>query len=275
MSDIGSPVSALIIGSQYVSSVKRKCYLRAASRFCDNWASPFQMRSGGFTDGQWHGFEGKIYSCATAIQAALHSLAYRVTGNVSYRRVAQRAIEFLLADWRSDGRMLGRGPHWYFRNGEPFVLEPLHFGDMWYYDEGFITTWHHAPLGEFRDRIHQALRNRVYGTAGLLRSLDGDVWWPLQDIWNNAKSIGIVQTLLFARQYGLSSPHLESALADLNRFLCTSTYTERLGIMSDDAERPAVLHGLLTWSGMTNEATGFAGMTLAESIKPGVLYLAT
>ncbi len=274
MSDIGSVVAALAVGSHYVPPATRQRYLRAVRKFCDGWAARFQLKSGGFTDGQWHGYEGKIYSCATAIQAAVHSLAYRMTGEKAYQRAAQRAIEYLLPDWRPDGRMLGRAPHWYVRNGAPFVLEPLHFGDQWYYDEGFITTWFHAPEGAFRRRVHQALENRVHGSAGLLAALDGRVWWPIQDIWNNAKSIGIVQTLQFAQHFGTSTPRLRSALRDTSRFLCTPTCAARLGVMPEDAERPGLLHGLTSWSGMANEATGFAGMTLAEGLRPGILYLA-
>jgi hypothetical protein len=274
MSDIGSVVAALAVGSHYAPPATRMRYLRAVRKFCDEWAAKFQLKSGGFTDGQWHGYEGKIYSCATAIQAGVHSLAYRMTGVKAYQRAAQRALEFLLKDWRPDGRMLGRAPHWYVRNGKPFVLEPLHFGDQWYYDEGFITTWHHAPEGEFRRRVQHALDNRVHGSAGLLAALHGQVWWPLQDIWNNAKSIGIVQTLQFAQQFGTSTPRLGSALRDTSRFLRTPACAARLGIMAEDAERPGNLHGLTTWSGMANEATGFAGMTLAEGLRPGILYLA-
>ena len=274
MSDIGSVVATLAVGSHYASPATRNRYLRAVRKFCDGWAARFQLKSGGFTDGQWHGYEGKIYSCATAIQAAVHSLAYRMTGEKAYQRAAQRAVEFLLNDWRPDGRMLGRAPHWYVRNGEPFVLETLHFGDQWYYDEGFITTWHHAPEGDFRRRVHHALENRVHGSAGLLAALNGQVWWPIQDIWNNAKSIGLVQTLQFAQQFGTSTPRLQSALRDTSRFLCTPACAARLGIRPEDAERPGILYGLTTWSGMANEATGFAGMTLAEGLKPGILYLA-
>lgn len=274
LSDIGSPVTALAVASQYAPPAEKKRYERAVRRFCDDWASRFQQPSGGFTDGQWPGFEGKIYSCATAIQAALHALAYRITGAPAYRRTAQRALEFLLPDWRADGRMLGRAPHWFTRNGEPFVLEPLHFGDAWYYDEGFITVWHHVPEGVFRERVRRALERRVHGSAGLLHARRGQVWWPLQDIWNNAKSIGMVQTLLFAARHGASTPRLTAALTDATRWLCTPAYAQRVGVMTEDAERPAALHGLLTWSGMTHEATGFAGMTLGELLKPGVLYLA-
>lgn len=274
MSDIGSVVSALTIGSHYMTPAVQRRYRDAVRRFCDDWASRFQLKSGGFTDGQWHGYEDRIYSCATAIQAAVFSLAATATGQGAYRKVAERAIRFLLRDWRSDGRMLGRSPHWPVHNRKPFVLDSLLFGDQWYYDEGFITTWHHTPAGAFRDRIQLALHRRVHGSAGLLAALQGRAWWPIQDIWNNAKSVGIVQTPLFASHIGDNSARLDAALEDMRYILCTPRYAARLGVMPDDTERPAAKHYLQTWSGMSMEATGFAGMTLAEMLKPGVLYLA-
>lgn len=60
----------------------------------------------------------------------------------------------------------------------------------------------------------------------------------------------------------------------MRRFICTPQYARRVGIMVADAERPAAVHGYHTWSGMRMEATGFAGMTLAEMVEPGILYLA-
>lgn len=275
MSDIGSVVSALTIASHYMTPAIRRRYRDAVRRFCDNWAIRFQQRSGGFSDGQWHPYEGIIYSCATAIQASVFSLASAATGEPAYRKVAERAIRFLLSDWRSDGRMLGRAPHWPWHDGKPFVLDTLLFGDQWYYDEGFITTWHHTSAGAFRDRIRLALHRRAHGAAGLLAALRGHAWWPIQDIWNNAKSVGIVQTLLFAGQVGDTSARMDTALEDMRRMLCAPRYAARLGVMPDDSERPSARHYLQTWSGMAMEATGFAGMTLAEMLKPGVLYLAS
>jgi hypothetical protein len=43
--------------------------------------------------------------------------------------------------------------------------------------------------------------------------------------------------------------------------------------MADDHERPASIYGYQTWTGMDRQAAGFAGMTLAEMLKPGVIYL--
>lgn len=273
LSDIGSVVTALAVACAYASGTRKRRYLESVRQFCDRWALRFQRKDGGFPDGQWPGYTG-VYSCATAIQASQFSLAAAVCSRPAYVEVARRAIEFLLPDWRADGRMIGRAPHWVVRNRKPFVMETLYFGDQWYYDEGFITTSLHASDAVFRARVEQALSKRVFGEHGLLKALGGAAWWKVQDIWNNAKSIGMVQTLLHVQRAGRSAPELDRALNGMRRILCTREYARRLGVMPEDAERPAGIHGLTTWSGMRMEATGFAGMTLAEMLKPGVLYLA-
>lgn len=276
MSDIGSVVSALAIGSAYADSPRKEQYVASVLHFCDDWASRFQLRSGAFTDGtDIGGADTGVYSCATAIEASVFSLAHAISGEERYLAVARDAIRFLLPDWLDDGRTIGRcTTHWFMRNRLPFVMEPLYFGDQWYYDEGFITTALHAQDENLRRDIIDAIRRRVFGTCGLLAALDGKVWWPVQDIWNNAKSLGMVQTLLSAKQSGMTSPGLEDALECMNAVLCTPEYSVRLGTMANDDERPASVHLNRTWSGTGIEATGFAGMTIAEMIKPGVLYLA-
>jgi hypothetical protein len=171
--------------------------------------------------------------------------------------------------------MLGRAGHWCVRNRLPFVMEPIHFGDQYYYDEGFITTALHTSNESLRTKINEAIRHRVHGTCGLLATLGERTWWPVDDecLWIKAKSAGMPQTLLYARAQGGTTGRLEEALADMQRILCTPEYARRIGVMPEDAERPASIHGYNTWSGMQIEATGFAGQTIAEMIKPGVLYL--
>ena len=273
MSDIGSVVGALAVACQYTDAARKTRYVKALRDFCENWAPRYQDQSGAFTDGFWPGVAG-IYSCATAIQAGAFALTYRITGDPAFMRVATKAIGFLLKDWREDGRMLGRAPCWSVRNRDPFVMETLYFGDQWYYDDGFVTTWHHCPDEEFRGRINDALSRRALGTHGLVTALKGNVWWPVQDIWNNAKSIGMVQTLMHVQRHGKPNASLAGTLDNMRRFLCAPEHAASLGVMPNDDERPASVYGIQTWSGMRMESTGFAGMTLAEMIKPGVLYLA-
>ena len=273
MSDIGSMVTALAVAVPQVTGARRTRYLRALRRFCDEWAPRFQRRNGAFDDGVWPQ-PTKVYSCATAIQGSTYALVAKITGEPHYLKVAERALRFLLKDWRTDGRMLGRAPHWVVHNGKPFVLEPLHFGDQWYYDEGFITVWHHTTDARLRQALQRALHHRVHGRAGLLAAMGAATWWPYQDVWNNAKSVGMVQTLLFAQRHGRRSGRLDQAVTDATRLLGDSALRQSLGVMASDRGRPIAQHAIRSWAGLRMEATGFAGMTLAEAMQPGVLYLA-
>ncbi len=281
LSDIGSVVSALAVGTALAGPDRGPRYLDALERFCNDWAMKFILPNGTFSDG-YSGYEGlyreidaETYTCATTIEAAAFSLVSKVTGKPQYQQVADRALQGLLPDWRADGRILGRYSHWCVRNRLPFIMDPLYFGDQYYYDEGFITTARHTRDEKFRRQLHEVIKNRVYGTCGLMATLGDRTWWPMEnaDIWNRAKSAGMPQTLLYARACGVTLPRLEKALDHIKKILCLPKYAQFLGIMPEDSERPATKYAYFTWSGMQQEATGFAGMTLAEMIKPGVLYL--
>ena len=66
---------------------------------------------------------------------------------------------------------------------------------------------------------------------------------------------------------------MDRALANANQILTNPIYTRRLGVMTTDFSRPISKHGMRSWAGLRMEATGFAGMSIAESIQPGILYL--
>jgi hypothetical protein len=281
MSDVGSLISTLAVASHYTSGPTKERYLKAVRHFCDGWAMQFQQPSGAFTDGQWFP-DIRIYTCATAIQAAAFSLAHAVTGNEKYPRIAADAIRFLLAHVLDDGRVIGQGPHWPVHSGQPFPLEPLFFADLWYYDEGLITVSRHTSDKALRQELDEAIGRRVFGARGLIAALEGAPWWPIQDIWNNAKSLGMIQTLLFARARGRATPELETVLAGLIKLLCLPEYSRRVGVMLEPVELPGLDYShtnffhegyRLSWAGLTMEATGFAGMTMAEIIRPGIIYL--
>lgn len=273
LSDIGSMTTTLAVAVTQVGRARQARYLSALRRFADDWAPQFQRRTGAFDDGLWPQ-PTAVYSCATAIQASTYALLAKVSGENRYLAVAERAMRFLLKDWRPDGRMVGRAPHWVVHNRRPFVLESLHFGDQWYYDEGFITTWHHSTDPELRKALLQALNHRVHGRAGLLQARGQATWWPYQDVWNNAKSVGMVQTLAFVARHGRRTRALDQALAESMALLASPRHATGLGVMVSDRGRRIAQHGVRSWAGFRMESTGFAGMTLAELIQPGVLYLA-
>jgi len=59
----------------------------------------------------------------------------------------------------------------------------------------------------------------------------------------------------------------------LKKFICTPKYARLLGVMVDDPDLPWGPHSLQSWTGCSISATGFAGLALAEMIKPGITYL--
>jgi hypothetical protein len=273
MSDIGSVAACLALAAPLVDGPRQKTYLDSLLRFCRDWAAGFQRDDGSFNDGfDGHTADGATYSCATAIEDGVFALAGTLSGDRELSQRSEQAMRFLLPDWFEDGSMIGRAPHWRVRNREPFVLEPLYFGDQYYYDEGFITVLHHTHDDSLQAELSKALAHRVRGTSGLLTSLGSSDWWPIQDNWNNAKSIGMVATLLEVNRNIAPGSDLDVTLERLGGFLTTRETAAVLGVMPDDTERPARIYGMQTWSGGAREATGFAGMILGELLSPGSLY---
>ena len=66
---------------------------------------------------------------------------------------------------------------------------------------------------------------------------------------------------------------IDRAVAMFKRFLCTPAFAHRIGIMVEDADLPWGKHSLQTWACCSISATGFAGLSVAEMIKPGVVFL--
>lgn len=272
MSDIGSTVGALALTAVHCSAERRERYITALKRFCSDWASLCQAQDGSFCDG--YGLGEGVYSCATAIEAATHALVYKVTGDKAYIQTAERAIRYLLPDWKASGRVFGRAPHWTVRSHRPFLLEKRYFGDQWYYDEGMLTVYFHTEDENLKQDIKAAVSAHVNGAEGLLSlfKTQQQLWWPIQDIWNNAKGIGLVQTLMFDERFLQGNDGLSARIWTMIRLICTPSLGRVLGIMLEDEDPGVHIDVSQRWSGMNREATGFAGMTLAEYLKPGILY---
>lgn len=117
MADVGSIVMALGQSIHDVSneakqgdatsSKRAAAYTLALQRYCDDWAQPFQLPTGAFTNGVESGIRQTApYSVATATEAGAFAVAYGVTHEERYRTTARRAADFLIENWLTDGRPL-------------------------------------------------------------------------------------------------------------------------------------------------------------------------
>ena len=59
-------------------------------------------------------------------------------------------------------------------------------------------------------------------------------------------------------------PALETAIRRAITFLCTPEYQQRVGVM---------IEADLPWARYTMQAAGFTGLSLAEHLSPGVVFL--
>jgi hypothetical protein len=66
---------------------------------------------------------------------------------------------------------------------------------------------------------------------------------------------------------------LARTIARMKKFLATPDFSRRIGVMVDDPQLPWGGHTLQSWAGCAVAATGFAGLSVAEMVQPGVIFL--
>jgi len=272
MADIGSIATALGITANYVNEPRKSRYIAALQRFCDDWASTWQQPSGGFSNAMESGIvRTKEYSVATGTEAAAFTTLYIQTKNEKYLAVAEKAAHFLTDYWQPDGR-----PIWFnheiIKEGRVLLQNVLNFGDSFYHIDGMFMVYHHTKDQALKDKIQKVYGWYIRGEKGLLASLGNDSWWLLQDAWNNSKTAGVPLALLNYQRM-TDDAGVDRTVSMVKRFLCTPEFSQILGIMGEDADVPWGGKSIQAWAACSMAATGFAGLSVAEMIQPGVIYL--
>jgi hypothetical protein len=273
MADVGSIATALAVSCRYVTGSRREAYLASIRRYCDEWAARWQLPSGAFTNGLESGVaQTRPYSVATGTEAAAFAALFAVTGEPRYLERARRAAEFLLDNWRTDGRPLC-SPHWSQNGGRQYVQPVTQFGDILYYHDGILFVYQQCQDPGFRRKVRDVYRWHIDGSHGLQRVIGDRAWFPLQDAWDNSKTAGM--PLVFLARYRMDGDAPTGrTLEVLRRFLAAPELSRRIGVMLDDPDLPWGGHSLQSWACCSVAATGFGGMALAEMVRPGVIYLA-
>jgi hypothetical protein len=273
MADVGCIATALGVGARYAGEPRKTAYRNALRRYSEEFAMQFQKPSGGFTNGIENGaVQTNIYSVATGTEAAAFAALYASTGEPKHLQVAERAAHFLLDNWNQNGVPIGY-PHSPGRPVVPALMEPYQYAESYYLHEGILFVLAHSKDAKLQEKARRVYGWQVKGPRGMLATIGGRAWWPLEDAWDNSKSAGLPLVLLYYRTVD-KHPEVESFLAVARRFLSTSDYARRIGVMVDDPDVAWGGHSLQSWAGFSIAATGFAGLSVAEMIQPGLIYLA-
>ena len=262
--DVGCISSCLAIACPYVDEARKKAYSAALKRYADEYAIRWQLPSGGFTNGRWAGKDMTTpYSVAAGTQGMSFCGLYVISGERRYLDVAERAVEFLLDNWQEDGRPI----HHHHAEDTTEVMEMTDAGDMgnvYYYYEALLWVWNWTDDDALKERIARVCTWHVEGEKGLLRARENGVWWPLGHPWGNAKLGGMPLIIIEHARHTQDSAEVREAVRRSAMFLSHANFAKRIGVRCDPA---------MPWGGHSMQATGFAGLSLAELVKPGVTFL--
>jgi len=261
MADVGSISVCLAVAYPYVDAKRRKTYKNSLKRFADEYAAQWQLESGAFTNARWSGQDMTTpYSVATGTQGMSFIGLYAITGDEKYLKIGERAARFLLDNWQEDGRPI----HHHHAKDTTSVHKSTAFGDVYYYHEAILWAWHYTRDDRLKEQIKRVYKWHIKGSAGLLAARENGVWWPVRDTWTNSKAGGMLSVLFEYDHFMCPDPEVHEAVRRGTIFLCTPEYAERIGVMVN----PEV-----PWGKFSMAATGFAGVSLAEIVQPGVIFL--
>ena len=259
--DVGSISTCLAVAAPYVDEPRGRRYLAALRHYADDYAARWQLPSGAFTNARCAGKDQTVpYSVATGTQGMSFCALYAVTGEPKYLQVAQRAVGFLLDNWREDGRAI----HHHHERPIAQVTDVTDFGDIYYYHEAILWVWHWTSDQALKEKIRKVYGWHIRGSRGLLAARQRGVWWPVTDTWTNSKAAAMPLVLIEYDRSMARDPAVSEAVRRETALLCNPDWAARIGILCDP-EMP--------WGLFSTTATGFGGLTLAELVKPGVIYL--
>ncbi len=262
--DVGCISTCLAIAYPYVDDARKKIYLDALRRYAEEYAQQWQLPSGGFTNGRWAGNDMTTpYSVAAGTQGMSFCSLYAITGERKYLVIAERAASFLLDNWQEDGRPI----HHHHANDSTQVIDLTEAGDLgslYYYHEAILWVWHWTKDQALKDKIRRVYTWHIQGTKGVLQARENGVWWPIGHPWGNAKTGAMPLVLIEYDRSMREAPDVHEAVRRCTAFLSHREFTRRIG---------ATCEPTMPWGRHSMQATGFAGLSLAELVQPGVTFL--
>ena len=262
--DVGCISTCLAIAYPYVDDVRKKTYRDALKRYADEYAGQWQLPSGGFTNGRWAGKDMTTpYSVAAGTQGMSFCSLFVITGDRKYLEIAERAADFLLDNWQEDGRPI----HHHHSQDTTQVLdldEAESLGNLLYYHEALLWVWNWTKDEALKKKIRRVYTGHIKGTKGLLQAREKDIWWPLGHAWGNAKTGAMPLVLIEYDRSMCEDSEVREAVRRCAIFLSHPDFGKRIGVTCEPS---------MPWGRHSMQATGFAGLSLAELVKPGVTFL--
>jgi len=178
--------------------------------------------------------------------------------------VAQRAVRYLLDNWQEDGRQVFDHHTPQLGREALDIRKPGAIGNFYYSHDGILWVWHWTKDESLREQIRRVYTWHIKGSHGLLAARDNGGWGPVGDFWTNSK-MGALPTVLVEYDRSMArDAEVHQAVHRCAAFLCHPEFANRIGVLCDTD---------MPWGEYAMPATGFAGLTVAELVRPGVVFL--
>ena len=277
LADNGSNVTGVVQAAMAAGDDRRQRYLTAARQWFDEWVPIWALPEGAYGNGIWSGHKiNAPYTTAMATVAAAMSAFGLATGETEQIENAERCMKFQCEHWLPDGRPINLDCY-----PLPRRSAMNDYGHSFYLLEGMCWTHCAARDPEVRSLIEKRLTEWIFGEQGLL-SQWRDSWLNFQatayppsgdDLpmsrlgirpgWELAKSNGILHAFLYYLRNIDDEAGLRGKVELGLRYLTHPLKARMSGVCSDPDE---------SYGSFAVQATGFAGLSLAEAIRPGAVF---
>ena len=283
LADNGSNVHALIQGAVFTTDPeRRKRYLDAAKKWLDCWVPIWALADGSYGNGIWQGHKlCATYSMAINVCSALAAFTL-VSGDRHYIGNAERFAMFQCEHWHESGVPIRF-------NVYPMPEANSLIGDysrIFYLMEGLVWTHYVSREQTVKDKIGQRLSQWL--EADLLKRWPQERKWfdmnklylsqiiptplgnwhdsandGLRFYWQAAKCCASPSLFSYYVNHIADRADLRCRVQNAGDYLADPRKARMLAVCADDVEPDFCV-----------QATGFAGLTLAEAIEPGSTFAA-
>ncbi|OGV51311.1 MAG: hypothetical protein A2017_20050 [Lentisphaerae bacterium GWF2_44_16] len=277
IADVGSNATAIIQAAAFADKNRKEKYLESARKWLDNWVPIWALKDGGYGNGIWVGHKlNSPYTCAMSTVVMALSAFTQATGESEYIENAERCMDFQCSKWLDDGRPV-------FMDCYPLPNEKTldDFGHSFYLLEGMCWTHFVSQNSYTRNMIASRMRDWIFGERGLLKQWK-DSWFSftspghlpapgemmssrlsLRHGWELAKSNGIIHAFLYYLNNIEETPELREKTELGLKYLSNPLKARMSGVASDPDE---------SYGAFAVQATGFAGLSLAEGIEKNSVF---
>ena len=280
IADNGSNVHALIQAAVTMAdSAHRERYLAAAKKWLDNWAPIWALPDGSYGNGIWNGHKiNAPYSVAINVCSALSAFSL-VSGDEHYVRNAEGFAMFQCDHWHPCGSPIRF-------NVYPLPSSDTLMGDysrIFYCMEGLIWTHYVSKDEKVRTRIADRLTEWI--EKDLLKRWPDDRDWfdmncaaltykrgemgdygdsgPVRFYWQAAKCCAIPHLFSYYVNHIENRADIRTRAERGGMYLSNPLKARMLAVMADDVEPDFCM-----------QATGFAGLTVAEAAESDSVFKA-